>query len=200
MQARREVRARLEGLVAGERSGNAWLYDTFAGRLLRWAQLRYGHLDGLDVEDLLHDAYVFFLQHDARVLRRFLERVPEAEQTPARLERYLWDLLCGLASNRRRSRAARKVVAITEGDRQIDGSPGAERATIDRDLLKKMADCLERQGARIYLYYKMRFRDGMTSREIAQATGWSLKATYKLRQALRGASESCAQELGISSR
>ncbi len=193
------VRDGLESLLTGERSGAAWLYDTFAGRLQRRLQLRYGYPGGLDAEDLLQDAFVFFLQHDGRVLHRFLKRTPSAEQTVARLERYLWDLACGLASNRRRSRSRSRgnVVPIIDGAAEISSSPGAERSAIDRDRLARLDACLEGRSARAYLYYKLRFHDGLSPEEIACTTGWSRKATYKLKQVLNRAVAECADQLGI---
>ena len=75
------------------------------------------------------------------------------------------------------------------------------RATISvgqpSDLLKQLDRCLRAQRARIYLYYRLRYYEGLTPEEIARATGWSRKATYKLRQALNEAVRTCARELGI---
>jgi DNA-directed RNA polymerase specialized sigma24 family protein len=190
-----EIHQRLRRLVAGDQSAAAWLYDTFASRLFRRLELRYGYPGGLDAEDLLHDAFVSFFQHDARVLRRFLELVPAAEQTVARLERHLWDQACGLAANRRRSKARATVVPL--GRNEVAPSPSAETAVIDRDRLAQLGTCIEKQGTRIYLYFKLRFDDGLKPAEISRLTGWSNKATYKLKQSLTQAVRQCAEQLGL---
>lgn len=195
MDLDRELHQRLRRLVAGDPSGAAWLYDSFAGRLYRRLELRYEYPGGLDAEDLLHDAFVLFFQHDARVLRRFLEQFSPAEQTEARLERYLWDLACGLAANRRRSRARAEVVSIAR--EEVAPTPSAETSVIDRDRLDQLGKCIEEHGTRIYLYYKLRFHDGLKPAEISRLTGWSNKATYKLKQTLTRTVEQCAEKLGL---
>ena len=188
-----ELAERLRAAVSGDPSASAWLYDTFAGRLYRRLQRRYGRA-GLDAEDLLQDAFVFFLQHDARVLRRFLDQSGPDGPTTGELERYLWDLACGLASNRRRSRSRATVVPLVV--EQTSPTPGAERSLIERDQLDRLLDCLRRAGSRIFLYFKLRFDDGLSPRDIATATGWSMKATYKLRQRLDRAVVACREALG----
>lgn len=194
-----DVHERLSGLVTGDRAGAAWLYDTFADRLFRRLRQRYAYPGGLDPEDLLHDAYVFFFQHDYRVLRSFMERVPRPRQTAARLERYLWDLACGVAANRRRSARSSPLVEAEAADRPSP-SPGAERSLVERDRLVRLDACLEGKGERLYLYYKLRFRDGLAPEEIARITGWSRKSTYKLKQTLNQAVEACADELQLAAR
>lgn len=191
-----DLAERLRAAITGDSSAVTWLWDTFAGPLFRRLRQRYGHPGGLDPEDLLQDAFVFYLQHDARLLRRFLEQVPSDQQTPSRLERYLWDLACGLASNRRRSRARSNIVPIV-GD-HISPTPGAERSTVERDRLRRLLDCLEHTGSRLFLYFKLRFEDGLAPREIARVTGWSMKSTYKLRQSLDQAVEDCRRTLDPS--
>ena len=52
---------------------------------------------------LLHDTFVFFLRPDTTPLRRFLTEAPRGQGSFAALEKQLWDLACGVASNRRRS-------------------------------------------------------------------------------------------------
>jgi len=193
MVSQSEMERRLRSLVDGESAAAAWLYDTFAPALRRRLRGRYGGPGGLEVDDLLHDAFVLYLQNRARVIRRFLERVPAAERTPARLELRLWDLACGVASNRRRSRRRSTVVPI-RGDR-TDPAPDAERSAVSRDRLLRLVDCLERRGSRIRLYYSLRYRDGLRPEEISRVTGWSRKATYKLKQALDRAVEGCVEEL-----
>ena len=70
-----EVGRQLARIFAGERRGAAWLYDTFAPRLHRRLRGRYGYPGGLETDDLLHDAFVFYFQHRAKVLRDFEGRV-----------------------------------------------------------------------------------------------------------------------------
>lgn len=191
-----DVRQRLVALLAGRQDAAAWLYDTFAPRLYRRLKGRYGHPRGLDPDDLLQDAYVFYFQHDGRVLQRFLGEVPPAEQSEARLESYLWDLACGLASNRRRSAASRATRPL-EAEELPPVVPLAERRVIERDTLGRLEDCLRRSSHRVFLYFTLRYRDGLTPEEITAACGWSRKATYKLRQALDAAIESCAETLAL---
>ncbi len=187
----------LVSLVAGERAGSAWLYDTFAAKLFRRLRQRYAYPGGIEAEDLLHDAFVFYFQHDYRVLRSFLDRVPRPQQTLARLERHLWDLACGIAANRRRSSKSSPLLDIEPRD-QPSPAPGAERSLVNRDRLVRLDTCLEGKGERLYLYYKLRFRDGLAPEEIAHATGWSRKSTYKLKQTLNRAVEECAEQLQLT--
>lgn len=197
--ARDEVHRQLTRLLAGDREAAGWLYDTFSPGLFRRLRRRYGHLEGIEPDDLLHDAFLFFFQREGKVLRDFMERVGLEEQTPARLERHLWDLACGVASNRRRSEALRD-------HRSLDASPQHEREPDDdtqekhllhRDELARIDQCLAGRGTRLYLYYKLRYWDGYTPTEIAGIMGWSQKATYKLRQTLNEAVRLCAGLLGI---
>ncbi|MCH9650405.1 MAG: sigma-70 family RNA polymerase sigma factor [Deltaproteobacteria bacterium] len=183
---------RLLSILEGDRGAAGWLYDTFAPRLFRRLRQRYAYPGGPDGEDLLQDSYVFFFQNDCRVLRRFLERVPPAEQTEGRLETYLWDLACGVATNHRRSAALRNVVSLPQAD-WLPEDPSAERQAISRDTLSQIEECLKMGRERIFLYYTLRYRDGLKPEEISQACGWSRKATYKMKQVLDKAVEECAR-------
>lgn len=187
-----EVEERLEHIQDGDTDSAAWLYDTFAPRLARRLGSRYPDLS-TELEDLVHDAFILFLRPEGELVRTFLDRYPV---TRSSLERRLWDLACGLASNRRRSFRRRKVVALDDRDRTAP-DPTAERATIDRDQLRRLDACLRKANPRVYLYFKLRFRDGLSPEEIADVTGWSRKATYKLKQALNLEVERCAGELGL---
>lgn len=195
MRHQNELAERLRAAIAGDSAAVAWLWDTFAGRLYRRLKRRYGGPGGLEIDDLLQDAFVFYLQHDARLLRRFLERAEDGEPSAEGLERYLWDLACGLASNRRRSRRRGEPEPLPP--EPVSPSPGAEHSLIERDRLRRMLECLEKSGSRLFLYFELRFEEGLTPREIAQATGWSMKATYKLRQALDQAVADCGRALGL---
>jgi DNA-directed RNA polymerase specialized sigma24 family protein len=187
-----EVEEKLESILAGDPEAAAWLYDIFASRLGRRLGSRYPDL-AAELEDLVHDVFVLFLRPEGDLVRTFLDR-----RTPTRsaLERRLWDLGCGLASNRRRSSRRRKVVHLDDRDR-TDPIPDAERCIIDRDRLQRLDACLRRANPRIYLYFKLRYRDGLSPEEIAEATGWSRKATYKLKQALNEEVKTCADALGL---
>lgn len=196
-----EVHRRLLLLLAGDRRGGEWLYDAFAPALYRRLQSRYGHLGGLDANDILQDSYLLFLQRDAKVIRDFMNRVAVDEQTPARLESHLWDLACGVASNRRRSAALRRYQPLDSiSDKKLLEDDAQERHLLDRDAVVRLDACLQSRGSRLYLYFKLRYRDGYTPAEIAKITGWSQKSTYKLRQSLNEAAEYCAELLGLDSR
>ena len=186
----------LERIGRGDGEARAWLYETFAGRLYRGLRARYAGRHGYDAEELLQDAFLLFFQHDARVLSRFLELVPESERTEARLERHLWDLACGVASNRRRSLRRRPESPLPERPLTSAG-PGPERESLGRDTVQRLAQCIRARNERVYLYFKLRYVDGLTPVEIAEATGWSLKATYKLKLRLNEAVAACAARLGI---
>jgi DNA-directed RNA polymerase specialized sigma24 family protein len=191
------ITSRLERIVAGDREARAWLYDRFAARLFRALRARYGHERDLDPEELLQDAFLFFFQHDARVLASFLASVPPAERSPSRLDAHLWGLACGIASNRRRSSRRRRTLSLSETDAIADAAD-AERRNLDRDVLSRLTDCLARAGSRVFLYYKLRFVDGLTPEEISRVTGWPLKATYKLKLSLNDAVDRCAKRLRIT--
>lgn len=186
----------LERLIEEDEGARRWLHATFAPRLSRRLHARYARHPGLDVEDLFQDAFVFFYQHAPRTFGRFLAEVPLAQRSESRLDAYLWDLSCGIASNRLRS--ARRAPAIAPVAVESTQDPiDSEGRTLDRDVLKKLRSCLKRQGSRAYLYYKLRFVDGFTPEEIALATGWSRKTTYKLRMVLDTGIDRCARWLGL---
>lgn len=182
-------------VASGDRDATAWLYDTFAPRLLRRLGARYGPL-GLDGEELLHDAFVFYLQHDARVLRALLTRHADQPLNEFDVHTYLWDLACGVASNRRRALRRASVVPL-RGD-ALRGPDGTASAAFDRDLLERLDRCLSGKNSRVYLYFKLRYVDGLDPHEIARCTGWSRKATYKLREAFNSALSDCASRLEIA--
>lgn len=187
---------RLTRVVDGDEDARRWLHDTFAPRLSRRLRARYARSRGVDVEEVFQDAFLFFFQSAPRTFGRFLDEVPATERTEGRLDAYLWDLACGIASNRLRS--ARRAPAPSPIPVESAVDPvDAERLTLDRDLLTKLKACLKRAGSRSYLYYKLRFVDGFTPEEITLATGWSRKITYKLRLVLDGAIDRCARRLGL---
>lgn len=181
---------------AGDLEAAAWLYDTFAPQLYRRLRGRYAYPGGPDPEDLLQDAFIFFLRNRGKVLHDFLRRVPPASQTCAELERHLWNLACGVASNWRRSARRRRVLPLADVGSRMR-VPSDEKAALDRDVLERLDACLRAGKKRVYVYYKLRYHDGFTPEEISRMTGWSRKATYKLRQDLNVALERCAQRLGI---
>jgi DNA-directed RNA polymerase specialized sigma24 family protein len=191
------ITSRLERIVAGDRDARAWLYDRFAARLFRALRARYGHDRELDPEELLHDAFLFYFQHDARVLASFLASVPFEERSTSRLDGHLWGLACGIASNRRRSSRRRRTLPLPAPDGIADGAD-AERRNVERDVLSRLTACLRRAGSRVFLYYKLRFVDGLTPEEISQVTGWPRKATYKLKLSLNDAVGRCAKRLRLS--
>jgi DNA-directed RNA polymerase specialized sigma24 family protein len=192
-----EVEERLRQVVEGEREAAAWLYDTFAPRLYRRLRLRYGQSGGGEPEDLLQDSFVFYFQNGCKVLRDFLVRPQEEARTAAALERHLWDLACGVAANRRRSAWGRKVVLLDDF-RGASPEAGAERGLLARDSLGRLDDCLKGANRRVYLYYKLRYFDGLSPEEISQAAGWSRKASYKLKESLNEAVRRCSELLGLA--
>ena len=125
-----------------------------------------------------------------------LAEVAAPERTESRLDGYLWDLACGIASNRLRSARRRPATALVPVEAAVD-PVNEERRTLDRDVLSRLRACLKRAGSRSFLYYKLRFVDGFTPEEIARTTGWSRKVTYKLRFVLEGAIDRCARRLGL---
>lgn len=189
------VTAWLERLVLGDEDARAWLLETFGPRLSRRLRGRYARHPGLEVEEIFQDAFLFFYQQASRTFGRFLEAVPPERRTESEVDAFLWDLACGIASNRLRSSRRRPTLsaAVEDAADPVD----AERQTLDRDLLSRLKACLKRAGSRSFLYYKLRFVDGLTPEEVALATGWSRKATYKLRLVLEGAIDRCARRLGL---
>jgi DNA-directed RNA polymerase specialized sigma24 family protein len=151
---------------------------------------------GYDPEDLLHEAFVFFFQHDARALASLLEKQRQAPLREEEIERLLWDLACGLVANIRRARRRNPTESLDPA-RLSGDMPDPQRAALSRDLLGQLADCIHGQGARIFLYSRLRFVDGLKPEEISATTGWSMKATYKLKSALNEALAHCASRLGI---
>lgn len=191
-----EVHEQLRRIVEGDREAAAWLYDSFASDLFRRLRQRYGRTGGLDPEDLLQDAFTFYFQRDAKVLSDFLKRQPPGGASRESLAGHLWDLACGVASNRRRSAWGRRVVPLADTERAAP-EPDAEEGTMARDALERLDRCLRAGRARVYLYFKLRYVDALTADEVATVTGWSMKATYKLRQVLNEAIRRCAERLGL---
>jgi len=184
-------------IVAGDAAATARLYDSHAPRLYRRLARRYPELDA---EDLLQETFLLCLRDGAALLGRLLEREPtgggRGRPTEAELHRYLWDLGCGLASNRRRWAAVRRS-AVLSLDRPAAGGPDAEREAIAKDVLERLERCLGDRGGRTYLYYKLRYADGLSPEEISRVTGWSRKATYKLKQALDAVVRECLRRLDL---
>lgn len=185
----------LRRILAGEADAAAWLYDSFAARLFRRLIQRYGYLGREEIEDLVQETYLTAFRRDGALLGALLEKAQD-ELQESDVARFLWDQACGLASNRRRSAAIRKVSAQPPTE-DIPTEEDSESRTIDRDLLARLDQCLRGGAARTYLYFKLRHRDGLTPEQVADATGWSRKATYKLRQALDEAIDRCSENLGI---
>lgn len=186
----------VEDVIAGDREARGRFYDRFAPRLYRRLRGRYGGPRGLDADDLLQDAFLSFFQHDARVLAAFLDRVPADERSESRLEACLWDVACGVASNRRRSRRRSREVPRAELD-AVSSLPDPERVGVAQDTLRRLVACLRSAGGRVHLYYKLRFADGLSPREVSDVTGWSTKATYKLKDTLNLAVRRCARRLHL---
>lgn len=191
----------LRRILAGDERAAAWLYDVFAPPLYRRLAQRYGGGDKPAIEDLVQEAFLALWRNDRRLIGELVRRDPAPDRRA--VERLLWDQACGVASNRRRTLRSFRPVALEDAPvRELaaptgENSGGAEERTIRRELLALLDDCLRRAGARLYLYLKFRHRDGLTPEEIAAATGWSKKATYKLKQALDGALSRCAEALRI---
>jgi DNA-directed RNA polymerase specialized sigma24 family protein len=190
------ITAHLDRLVEGDGEARLWLHATFSPRLSRRLHARYDRHRGVDVDELVQDTFVFFYESARRTFSRFLAEVAAPERTESRLDGYLWDLACGIASNRLRSARRRPAAAFVPVEAAID-PVDEERRTLDRDVLTRLRTCLKRAGSRSFLYYKLRFVDGFTPEEIARTTGWSRKVTYKLRFVLEGAIDRCARRLGL---
>lgn len=189
-----ELTERLERVIDGDDEARRWLHDTFAPRIFRRLHARYSR--SVDVEEVFQDTFLFVIQNAPRTFGHFLAEVPEVQRTETRLDAYLWDLACGIASNRLRSARRQPAPSPVPVEQAVDPID-SERRTLDRDLLTKLKACLKRAGSRSYLYYKLRFVDGFTPHEIVLATGWSRKITYKLRLVLDGAIDRCARRLGL---
>ena len=185
----------LRRILAGEAEAAAWLYDCFSARLFRRLVQRYGYLGREEIEDLVQETYLAAFRRDGALLSALLDRSQNDLQEPD-IARFLWDQACGLASNRRRSAAVRKISALPPTE-DIPTDEDSESRTIDRDLLTRLDHCLRSGAVRTYLYFKLRHRDGLTPEQVSDATGWSRKATYKLRQALDEAIARCSENLGI---
>lgn len=183
----------LRQLLAGA-DGPAWLYDTFAGRLFRRLGQRYRHLTGEDREDVVQETFIAVLRQERRLLTILLARGTEP-LTEADLERFLWDQACGLASNRRKS-SWRRLVPFADGV-ELPGETRGDQDQIDRDLLRQLDACLRAGDSRAYLYYKLRYRDGLTPEEISRLAGWTRRTTYRMRQTLEERVKRCAARLGL---
>lgn len=190
-----DVTTKLRQIANGDAVAAAWLYDTFSATLYRRLRRRYGYPGGVEVEDLLQDTFMQALRGRGEVLIRWLDRQPKPPSEAA-LGRYLWDLACGLATNRRRAQSRVNVVSIERAP-PLTERPVAERSLLGKDALDQLEDCLEATNARTYLYFKLRCVDGLTPDEVVKATGWSKKSTYKRKQILDQAIRACLERLGF---
>lgn len=190
------ISGEISRILAGDRAAAAWLYDAFAPRLLRQLRRRFGGVRGLDPEDLLQDTILYVLSAGGRPLKRFLERADGRAPTAETLAQFLWSAACGIASNRRRSLRRHPAVSV-ERFGELEPAGGGEARALAREALERLGDCLFRSGDRPHLYFQLRYRDGYKPAEIARITGWSRRATYKLKQALDEALERCVEELGL---
>jgi len=188
-----DVRGVLRGLEVGDPAVLEALYYRYAPRLLRRLRQRYPYLEP---EDLLQDAFVRYLRNDAALLRRFSEAAQSGSDVEAKFERYLWDHACGVAANARRRAGNRPTERLKD---ETTGRPPVtpERTSLSRDLLQKLDLCLESKGTRLYLYFRLRYHQGWTPREISEMTGWSMKITYRLKQHLDEAVRDCSRHLDI---
>jgi DNA-directed RNA polymerase specialized sigma24 family protein/tetratricopeptide (TPR) repeat protein len=193
-----EARELAGRLAAGDREAIAWLYDHVAPDLYRRLGRRYGYPGGPDAADVLQETFLLSLRDGARLLRECLDRQSAGTPVLPALERYLWDLACGVAANVRRSVWSRRAVPLPEQPSAAP-EPPVERSLLAREALARLDGCLGSQGERLYLYFKLRYVDGLAPEEIAAGTGWSRKITYKLRQALNEAVERCLDRLGMRS-
>ena len=142
--AQNAVRNRLEALRKGDSSEAEWLYETFGPLLYRRLRLRYSRV-GLDAEDLLQDAFIFFFQRQAAILGRYLEKFPAEDQNLLTLERFLWDQACGIASNRLLADKRRRSVPMGEDINWIPEDSG-EAASLAKDTLERLDKCLSGVG------------------------------------------------------
>lgn len=184
-----------ERLAAGDQRTIAWLYDSIAPDLYRRLRRRYEYPGGPDAADLLQETFLLCLRDGARLLRVRMADLPAGTPALPSLKSYLWDLACGVAANVRRSVWSRRAQPMPET--AVAAEPPIERSAIARQALRQLDGCLEQQGERNYLYFKLRYVDGLTPEEIAAGTGWSRKATYKLRQSLNEALQRCVDRLGL---
>ena len=185
-------------LAAGDPAAVAWLYDRVAPDLYQRLRRRYGFAGGPDAADLLQETFLLCLRDGCRLLRGCLAgQAPEAPALPL-LQRYLWDLACGLAANARRSVWTRRVVAMPAAPLAAP-EPPAERSAVSRDALARLDGCLEGSGERLYLYFKLRYVDGLDpGRDRRRDRVVEESDTYKLKQALNEAVERCVGKLGLA--
>lgn len=190
------VEQRLRRIIAGDREAALWLYDTFAPRLFRRLDRRYARPAGLDPNDLLRDAFVFFLQNDARVLATFLRRHAGREHSAAVLERYLWAQACSVVQVHPRLRSSRETTPISELE-EAPGSPAPGHDLLSAAQRQRLDRCLHYADAQLYLDYKLRYSDGLSGEQAAKVAGWSVEEAAARHEALRATALRCVERLGI---
>ncbi len=190
------IRRQVERAAQGESAAIGWFYQRFAPPLLRRLGARFAYLQAHDPEDLLHDTFLYVLSRENLVLRRFLDQTPPDASTEAALERFLWSAACGVTSNRLRS-ARHHPSDQLDAQRQLDAIRSGEGQVLARDTLERLQSCLAERGQAHYLYFQLRYLDGLTPAEIVRATGWSRKKTYKLKQTLDEALKRCIERLEL---
>ncbi|MEM7588224.1 MAG: hypothetical protein AAF560_32850, partial [Acidobacteriota bacterium] len=72
------------------------------------------------------------------------------------------------------------------------------RELVDRESLARLERCIsDSVRAEIYLYYKLRFWEGLTPAEISRVLGQPRKTVYRFRDALNEVVKQCAERLGM---
>ena len=184
----------VERASIGDRQAQGLFFDEFAPQLLRRLQGRYGSSPDLDTDDLLQDCFTFLLRSDGQALRRFLKALPPHKRTRPVVAAYLWDTACGIASNRRRS-ARRFRNAMVRHEPQT--TKNLEQHSLAMDTIQRLSQCLRGAGSQVFLYFVLRYVEGLTPREVAEATGWPIDVTYRLKTSLGSALQDCKERLGL---
>lgn len=191
-----DVAMQIEKIAAGDPRAQDWFYRRYSGTLYRRIRHRFGPDRSIDSDELLHDLFVWCLQDNAKILSSFAARNRSDDRTEFRLEGYLWGLVSGLVANQRRAKRRNEDPVALESIQEPAGSDFDAEST-DRDSVVRLSDCLKQRGTRLYLYFLLRFVEGLTPDEIGTVTGWPRPKTYKLKAVFNQAVRHCVEVLGL---
>jgi len=157
--------ALLDGLVNQRPAAVAELYDRYAGLVRRVLVRTLG--DARDVDDLAQDTFITVVRkcrlvRDATVLRSFIVSVAMRK-----------------ARNELRKRSIRRFIHL-ESANPAYVAPAHD--TVVAEQIRRVYSALERLDADSRIAFVVRYVEGHTLTEAAEACGWSL-ATFKRRLA-----------------
>ncbi|HSN83387.1 MAG TPA: sigma-70 family RNA polymerase sigma factor [Polyangiales bacterium] len=157
--------ALVDSLILGEPEARAWFFDAY-GRYVERLLVRVLGPDP-EVEDLLHDVFAEALGNVHKL------------RDPARLKAWLTRMTVFIARGRLRRRRRQSWLSFLP-EEELPASASPSTPPEARDLLQRVFAVLQRLHPNQRIAFSLRYIEGMTLPEAAEASGVSL-ATFKRR-------------------